>query len=96
MVVGGCGSGRTTLLRRLEELLGSESEYHDIERVATTPEAFLASVTKRPASTRRHRMHRLAPPWRHARRSFEPVISSHTRARIMVQESHSCSTKFLK
>ena len=46
MVVGGCGSGRTTLLRRLEELLGSESEYHDIERVATTPEAFLASVTQ--------------------------------------------------
>ena len=46
MVVGGCGSGRTTLLRRLENLLGSESEYHDVERVATTPEAFLASITQ--------------------------------------------------
>ncbi len=46
MVVGGCGSGRTTLLRRLEKLLGSESEYHDLERVATTPEAFLASITQ--------------------------------------------------
>ena len=46
MVVGGCGSGRTTLLRRLEKSLGSESEYHDVERVATTPEAFLAAVTQ--------------------------------------------------
>ena len=46
VVVGECGSGRTTLLRRLEELLGPESEYHDVERVATTPEAFLASITQ--------------------------------------------------
>ena len=45
ILVGGCGSGRTSLLRRLHELLGSETEYIDVERIATTPEAFLSSVT---------------------------------------------------
>ena len=46
MIVGGCGSGRTSLLRRLGELLGPETEYLDIERIATTPEGFLSSVTQ--------------------------------------------------
>ena len=46
MIVGGCGSGRTSLLRRLNQLLGPEAEYIDVERIATTPEGFLASVTQ--------------------------------------------------
>ena len=46
VVVGGCGSGRTSLLRRLNKLLGPETEYLDVERIATTPEGFLASVTQ--------------------------------------------------
>ncbi len=45
ILVGGCGSGRTSLLRRLHKLLGPETEYIDVERIATTPEAFLSSVT---------------------------------------------------
>ena len=46
VIVGGCGSGRTSLLRRLYELLGPETEYIDVERVVTTPEGFLSSVTQ--------------------------------------------------
>ncbi len=44
ILVGGCGSGRTSVLERLRELLGPETEYVDVERVATTPEGFFASV----------------------------------------------------
>ena len=46
MVVGGCGSGRTSLLFRLQELLKPDTEYIDLERVATTPEGFFESVTQ--------------------------------------------------
>lgn len=45
VIVGGCGSGRTTLLQRLVQHYGTDAEYLDVERVATTPEGFLSSVT---------------------------------------------------
>ena len=45
VVLGGCGTGRTSLLLRLRDLIGrTEAQYVDIERVATTPERFLTSV----------------------------------------------------
>jgi hypothetical protein len=45
VVLGGCGTGRTSLLLRLRDLIGrSTSQYVDVERVATTPERFLKSV----------------------------------------------------
>ena len=44
VLVGGCGSGRTSVLSRLHEVLGPETEYVDVERIATTPERFLSSV----------------------------------------------------
>jgi hypothetical protein len=45
VVLGGCGTGRTSLLLRLRDLLGrSSSQYIDVERIATTPERFLAAV----------------------------------------------------
>jgi hypothetical protein len=44
-VLGGCGSGRTSLLIRLAQLIGSErSQYVDLAAAATTPERCLASV----------------------------------------------------
>ena len=44
VVLGGCGTGRTSLLLRLRDLIGhSTSQYVDVERIATTPERFLAS-----------------------------------------------------
>lgn len=45
VVLGGCGTGRTSLLLRLRDLIGrSASQYVDVERVATTPERFLKTV----------------------------------------------------
>ena len=46
VLVGGCGSGRTTVLRQLRERLGRTSVQHiDVERTATTPERFRRAVT---------------------------------------------------
>jgi len=45
VLLGGCGSGRTSLLLRLRDLIGrSAAQYIDIERIATTPERFLKSI----------------------------------------------------
>ena len=46
VLVGGCGSGRTTLLHQLRERIGrTTAQYVDVERTATTPERFLRAVT---------------------------------------------------
>src|SRR5437868_28560 len=46
VLLGGCGSGRTTLLHQLRERLGrSTSQYLDVERTATTPERFLRALS---------------------------------------------------
>ena len=46
VLVGGCGSGKTTVLRQLRERIGRTSVQHiDVERTATTPERFLHAVT---------------------------------------------------
>jgi len=45
VVLGGCGTGRTSLLLRLRDLIGRTSaQYVDVERVATTPERFLKTL----------------------------------------------------
>ena len=45
VVLGGCGTGRTSLLLRLRDLLGrNAAHYVDVERIATTPERFLSSL----------------------------------------------------
>ncbi len=46
VVVGGCGSGRTSLLQGLRERLGPATVLVDLERVATTPERCLSSVLR--------------------------------------------------
>ncbi len=46
VLLGGCGSGRTTLLQQLRERIGrSTSQYIDVERTATTPERFLKAIS---------------------------------------------------
>jgi hypothetical protein len=46
VLLGGCGSGRTTTLHALSERLGhGASQYVDVERAASTPERFCAAVT---------------------------------------------------
>jgi hypothetical protein len=45
VILGGCGSGRTSLLQRLRERAGrGAAQYIDVERCATTPERFLQAV----------------------------------------------------
>src|SRR3954465_7757177 len=45
VLLGGCGSGRTSLLLRLRDLIGrNQSQYVDVEQIATTPERFLHAL----------------------------------------------------
>ena len=45
VLLGGCGSGRTSLLQRVGNIIGpTRSHYVDIERAASTPEGFAAAV----------------------------------------------------
>src|SRR5580698_4332503 len=46
ILLGGCGSGRTTLMHQLRDRVGrTGAQYIDVERTATTPERFLRAVT---------------------------------------------------
>src|SRR3954447_4499690 len=46
VLLGGCGTGRTTLLQQVRERSGrSTSQYIDVERTATTPERFLKAIS---------------------------------------------------
>ncbi len=46
VLLGGCGTGRTTLLHQLRDRIGRTSaQYINVERTATTPERFLRAVT---------------------------------------------------
>jgi len=46
VLLGGCGSGRTTVLQQLRERFGrGAAQYIDVERTATTPERFLRAAT---------------------------------------------------
>lgn len=45
VLAGGCGTGRTSLLLRLRDLIGrTTAQYINIEAVATTPERFLKGI----------------------------------------------------
>jgi hypothetical protein len=46
VILGGCGTGRTSMLQRLRERMGRGAvQYLDVERCASTPERFLTAVT---------------------------------------------------
>ena len=45
VVIGGCGTGRTTLLHALADRMGRDQcQYIDVERAASTPERFHQAV----------------------------------------------------
>jgi hypothetical protein len=45
LLAGHCGTGRTSILLRLRDLVGArDCQYIDVERVATTPERFLKTL----------------------------------------------------
>lgn len=53
VLLGGCGSGRTSLLQRVGRAIGpTRSQYVDIERAASTPEGFAAAFLEQSPFTR--------------------------------------------
>jgi hypothetical protein len=77
VVLGGCGTGRTTLLHALADRLGREDcQYIDVERSASTPERFLHAV-------RSHSPFRTvgSEPAKSARDAFDQVLAYFARAR---------------
>ena len=81
VLVGGCGSGRTTLLQQLRDRLGRTSaQYIDVERTATTPERFLRAV----AATSPFPVSEGAPAG--ARSAFDATLAFFLRARSSAGE----------
>jgi hypothetical protein len=81
VLVGGCGSGRTTLLQLLRDRLGRTStEYVDVERTATTPERFVRAI----AATSPFPLVDAAPA--SARAAFDLTLAFLTRARTPAGE----------
>ena len=78
VLLGGCGSGRTTTLHALTDRLGRDQcQYIDVERAASTPERFFAALTK--SSPFASAIPGEAP--RTAREAFDHTLSYLTRAR---------------
>jgi hypothetical protein len=75
VLLGGCGTGRTSLLLRLRDLIGhSAAQYVDVERVATTPERFLAAIhDASPFEAHHHRGHIDSGPG--ARAAFDASLA---------------------
>ena len=81
VLVGGCGSGRTTLLQQLRDRLGRTSAQSiDVERTATTPERFLRAV----AATAPFPVSEGAPAG--ARGAFDATLAFFARARTSAGE----------
>src|SRR5579872_1019072 len=81
VLIGGCGSGRTTLLQQLRERLGrTAAQYVDLERTATTPERFLRAV----AATSPFPVSDTAPSG--ARAAFDATLAFLSRARTPAGE----------
>jgi hypothetical protein len=78
VLLGGCGTGRTTALHALVDRLGREDcQYVDVERSASTPERFCAAVVggssfAHPADTPRS-----------AREAFDHTLAHFARARAL-------------
>jgi hypothetical protein len=71
VILGGCGTGRTSLMQRLRERAGPEAaQYIDVERCATTPERFLHAVT----SASPFPWHTDSPPIT-ARQAFDALLA---------------------
>ncbi len=83
VLVGGCGSGRTTVLRQLRERIGRTSVQHiDVERTATTPERFLRAVT----AVSPFPVSDLSAQSAGARAAFDAVLAFFSRARTAASE----------
>jgi hypothetical protein len=74
VILGGCGTGRTSLLLRLRDLIGrNQAQYVDVERVATTPERFLHALRdSSPFPTHPHAQQATLPG---AREAFDAALA---------------------
>src|SRR2546425_9757950 len=76
VLVGGCGSGRTTLAHQLRDRIGRGStQFLDVERTATTPERFFRTVVASAAFP----VSDQTPPG--ARAAFDSTLAYLTRAK---------------
>jgi len=84
VLLGGCGSGRTTVLQQLRERLGrGAAQFVDVERTATTPERFLKAVT---AVSPFPVADTSSPGPATARAAFDATLNFFTRSRSAVSE----------
>src|SRR5437773_2314543 len=84
VLVGGCGSGRTTVLQQLRERLGrGAAQYIDVERTATTPERFLKALT---AVSPFPVADTSSPGPASARAAFDATLAFFTRSRTAASE----------
>ena len=82
VLLGGCGSGRTTLLQQVRERIGrTNAQLIDVDRTATTPERFLRAVT----STSPFAPLDSAPAG--ARAAFDATLTFFGRARVGSSET---------
>ena len=78
VLVGGCGSGRTSLLLRIAERIDPhDSQYIDAERAASTPEEFWAAV----AAASPYVARTASPPARTSRTAFDNLLAFFEQAR---------------
>ena len=95
VLLGGCGTGRTSLLLRLRNLIGhSTSQYIDVERIATTPERFVAALrAASPFESHHQRDDGKANPGARPLSMHRSHFST-ARAARAARRSRSCSTNF--
>ena len=82
VLLGGCGSGRTSILRRLGHVFGERgSQYLDIERAASTPEGFYRSITSDSPYHVAKGQSEVRPSAQTARGAFDSLLSFFREAR---------------
>jgi hypothetical protein len=83
VVIGGCGTGRTTLLHALADRMGRDQcQYVDVERAASTPERFQHAVAAAsPFAINGQRAAAAQEPAGSARAAFDRTLALVSRAR---------------
>ena len=82
VVIGGCGTGRTTLLHALADRMGRQQcQYIDVERAASTPERFHHAVAAASPFTMNGQSAATPEPVGSARAAFDRTLALVSRAR---------------
>ena len=82
VVIGGCGTGRTTLLHGLSDRMGRQAcQYIDVERAASTPERFDHAIAAASPFTINGQSPGAQEPATSARAAFDRTLALVSRAR---------------